>query len=222
MRWVVLPLGCLLVVASMAEAQDAPVVVGSRIRVRTGQVVAIPGVVEMRGARTLAQRPIRRMSERAVTLELESTQLVNVIRPGYRIVGMIAGAAADRIELRTESGQVLVIPKTAIERVEVPGEVRPGTTRAGMGFGVGATIGALVGLVGDLQCRGDCTSWGFLSAFWGGIAGGAGAIVGALASGETWRRVPAATLPWPAPSPQTSDSSSLSTVMVGAGVVSDQ
>ena len=124
---------------------------------------------------------------------------VRVTHPGEGTrVGTVVALTADTLEVRFAGrSDAALMPLDQVTRVDVSrGRERRVLRRAGVGFFVGAGIGAVSGAISESQCRPE-TDYICLSAGGGALVGGAffgtvGGLVGAIAGlvpSERWERV---------------------------------
>ena len=127
-------------------------------------------------------------SAAAQRMEIPDSGRVRVTAPGWhprRATGTIVRATPDTVMLRT-GDSLVAIPRSRVARVEVPDRKRPRTTKGMLiGLGVGATLGAL----GGITCHDDCPdgTTAYTTAGGGAIGAIAGAGIGALLRGDSWR-----------------------------------
>ena len=126
-----------------------------------------------------------------------------IARPGPRIVGTVTVADQTSIGIRREDGVTVMLPKDAIDTIEIPSEPSKRKQGALWGLAVGAGLGIATATAFCRQeCGCDTTAWVINTTVSGLVLGGIGAAIGALsAPGERWYPVPLDALPGGAATP---------------------
>ena len=175
----------LFVLGSVAEAGNAPLAYGTRIRVMTGT----PPWTDEQGARQL---PGRRLREDENSLTFQPTggdEIVTWTKEDRWLTGELVGIDDQYLMMRlSRTGQTLKLPAGRVTRLEVS---RGGTRgkAALRGAGIGALSLALIaGTAGSCSGRSSCFLDSGASAALGAVSGTVwGALIGLSIGGERWR-----------------------------------
>jgi hypothetical protein len=192
--------------------RDTRIPPGTRVRVRTGPRVEIPGVARFGEGKLWGADVVIDEASNVVTLSDGKGGRLSVPRPNHTFVGHVV-AAEDGTLVVSLDGQAsrVTIPSDAVEELEVSlgrekKRGRPGSALRGLGIGAGG--GIVLGLAsGDDKCSaprgadifqalGACVGTftaGQKARIFGVLFGVIGGIVGAAGGGgeaERWQAVP--------------------------------
>ena len=135
----------------------------------------------------------------SVTIRKADGEQVALVRPRRTIVGVLAIRADGTLTIERDHLPILTIPRAAIAKLERFGGRSSRGRSAGRAFLYGAAGGGIVGLVVGNGCKSSgafCLGEPATSAFAGVlIAGGAGAVIGALTPRQRWTEVPPSLVP---------------------------
>lgn len=213
--------GLLVVLAApggvFAVAQDAPATQqaplqppspaapdgSTRVRLTAGPDVEVPGVIRFQGG-IMSAAAIIRQDEDTVSLRVEGRE-VTVLRPKRRAVGVINDADAASLQLTSEAGRSVTVPRRAIERYEVSKGRISRLRNALIGFLVGTVAGCLITIATSDGCTEEpgalapaCVIPYDVAApvVGAGLGAGIGAGIGALMPRPTrWTTLPLDQLP---------------------------
>jgi hypothetical protein len=171
---------CLVLLPSAVRAQAPPL---PRVRITTGAIVELPGVVRL-DARTTTGSVID-SDEETVTVHGTALDAITLPRPHRKVVGVVETADSEAVTLVRKNGSRVVVPRGAIAKVERANGRRSRARAAGLGFLIGAGGGAGVGYLFGATCNPTgflgCFLQPWASTFEGVVLGGAvGALVGAV------------------------------------------
>jgi hypothetical protein len=182
---------CLMLQPSAVGAQAPP---PQPVRITTGAIVELPGIVRLDGRTTTGS--VIGSDEETVTVHATGSNAITLPRPRRKVVGIVKTADSQVLTLvRKDGSTAVVVPRGAIAKVERANGRRSRARAAGLGFLIGAGGGAGVGyLIGA-----SCNPTGFLGCFlepWGSmfagviLGGGVGALVGAVSPPQVrWKTV---------------------------------
>jgi hypothetical protein len=171
---------CLGLLPSTVGAQATPL---PRVRITTGAVVELPGVVRLDSRTTTGS--VIDSDEETVTVRGTALNAITLLRPRRKVVGLAETADSEVLILIRTNGSRVVVPRGAIAKVERTNGRRSRARAAGLGFLIGAGGGAGVGYLIGATCRPTGLMGCFLqpwgSTFTGVVLGGAaGALLGAF------------------------------------------
>jgi hypothetical protein len=172
---------CLVLLPSAAGAQAPPL---PRVRITTGAIVELPGVVRLDG-RTAIGASVIDSDEETVTVHGTGVNAITLPRPRRKVVGVVKTADSEVLTLVRTNGSTVVVPRTAIAKVERTNGRRSRARAAGLGFLIGAGGGSGVGFLIGATCHPTgflgCLFEPWASTFAGVVLGGSvGALVGAV------------------------------------------
>jgi hypothetical protein len=173
---------CLVLLPSAVGAQALPL---PRVRITTGAIVELPGVIRLDGRTATGSVSVVENDEETVTVHGTALNAITLPRPRRKVVGVVESADSEALTLLRTNGSRVVVPRGAIAKVERTNGRRSRARAAGLGFligaGGGAGVGFLIGATCDPTAFMGCflQPWG--STFAGVVLGGAvGALVGAV------------------------------------------
>jgi hypothetical protein len=189
----------MVVSALPAAAQTPKLPIGARVRMTTASVVELAGVARIEAVNMTGS--IVATDENTVTVRGTAGQPVVLPRPSRKVIGALAGGDERGVMVKRDGGTVILVPRSAIARLERSTGKASRRKSALLGFLIGAGGGAGIGfLIGR-----SCNDTGLLACFLEPAAsllagvilgGGGGALIGALSSRpDRWEVVPVDSLP---------------------------
>ncbi len=181
--------GMLLATTSGARGDEWRLVRGMRVRINTGDSVAMPGVATIDGRATEARRPVVDEDRGSIAFQMGTDRApLRLARPNRAFTGTVIENHGDDVVVQTkEHPEGIRIPHAAIARLQVStGETmrwRPAMESAGIGALLLGTV-ATVYVANEWHQSRDLIIGGGAGAASGALVG---AIIGGAVGSERWR-----------------------------------